>query len=588
MNYISSIRICNIKGWADHLFCFKERTIVPNKAHILVAPNGFGISSVAIAFKSLNTKRIDLDEKNYHRRDPNNKPEIQICYVSGDQEKLLSATLSNNSISSFFDIAVLNSPLLAKATKQNHGKYTTAISSMKIEPVILENIIPPKKVFSYRVSTIRNKFSKHFSRFLHNIDNLLCNHQITIRINDLLPWHELFLKKTQAVFDDIKRSAEVKNITKEIFCTIIQQKIQQLPIIQTALNDIIKTVDGCSYVEAFSILIQFICLYENKKEYRQVIAWDEYLQHKQHYEQTINDFNSSWNSICPKEENGKLVVRFPDADYLSNGQRDLLFLVLNLIKTEQTLKKDKCILIIDELFDYLDDANLVAFQYYVSKMIQRFRKQKRELYPFLLTHLDPKFFSHFRLAKMNVCYLDESSFSDDMHMSSLIECRTDDRIKEFVDKHLFHYSSNTPDVDYSDAFMDLKIKKVYADKTKFHELVLQQVNQYLLGQNSNPFAVCIAMRVRIEKMIYDQLPLELRNDFLNTKTTEAKLIFASEHNIEIPEIYFLLGIIYNPPLHADKERTDVMWNRLQRNLKNPAIRNMIATLFPDCAANQSL
>ena len=88
-------------------------------------------------------------------------------------------------------------------------------------------------------------------------------------------------------------------------------------------------------------------------------------------------------------------------------------------------------------------------------------------------------------------------------------------------------------------------------------------------------------------MIYDQLPPELRNDFLNTKTTEAKLIFASEHNIEIPEIYFLLGIIYNPPLHADKERTDVMWNRLQRNLKNPAIRNMIATLFPDCAANQS-
>lgn len=34
------------------------------------------------------------------------------------------------------------------------------------------------------------------------------------------------------------------------------------------------------------------------------------------------------------------------------------------------------ILIIDEVFDYLDDANLMAVQYYITQMIKEFKDKK--------------------------------------------------------------------------------------------------------------------------------------------------------------------------------------------------------------------
>ena len=60
---INVIEIEHIKGIQLKRF---ELDIQPNKPSLLVAPNGFGKSSFATAFNSMNSRRIVLAEENYH------------------------------------------------------------------------------------------------------------------------------------------------------------------------------------------------------------------------------------------------------------------------------------------------------------------------------------------------------------------------------------------------------------------------------------------------------------------------------------------------------------------------------------------
>ena len=65
------IEIENIKGISHKKF---ELDIVANKPSLLVAPNGFGKSSIATAFKSMNNNRIDLKEDDYHEENEAHAP----------------------------------------------------------------------------------------------------------------------------------------------------------------------------------------------------------------------------------------------------------------------------------------------------------------------------------------------------------------------------------------------------------------------------------------------------------------------------------------------------------------------------------
>lgn len=73
-----------------------------------------------------------------------------------------------------------------------------------------------------------------------------------------------------------------------------------------------------------------------------------------------------------KREKDALVVEFPHADEISNGQRDVLTFIIQLLKFQSTLRNGKkYLLIIDEVFDYLDDANIIAAQYYLSNLLKK-------------------------------------------------------------------------------------------------------------------------------------------------------------------------------------------------------------------------
>ena len=94
---ITEIHIENIKGL--RYFDLKQ-SIQPNRPNILVAPNGFGKTSIATAFKSLKCNKLELDENSFYNGDNSNKAVIKLKLSTGEN---LEANNIKNSISSVFD-----------------------------------------------------------------------------------------------------------------------------------------------------------------------------------------------------------------------------------------------------------------------------------------------------------------------------------------------------------------------------------------------------------------------------------------------------------------------------------------------------
>lgn len=70
---ITTIEIRNVKGIDSHKY---DLRLMPNKPNLLVAPNGFGKSSFATAFASMNSKRMDLSKNDCYQCNDANLPKL--------------------------------------------------------------------------------------------------------------------------------------------------------------------------------------------------------------------------------------------------------------------------------------------------------------------------------------------------------------------------------------------------------------------------------------------------------------------------------------------------------------------------------
>ena len=116
----------------------------------------------------------------------------------------------------------------------------------------------------------------------------------------------------------------------------------------------------------FEVFFQIIWLYNNRRvNLQEVKRHEDYVNLKNTYNAIIRSIDTTRRNIAAHEQDGKLIVSFPKADTISNGQRDIITFITSLFKFRMNYNDGKKqILIIDELFDYLDDANVVAAQYF--------------------------------------------------------------------------------------------------------------------------------------------------------------------------------------------------------------------------------
>lgn len=581
---IKTLEITNIKGIGHKLFTLD---LVPNRPNILVAPNGFGKSSFAIGFNSLKSNKIELDGRHYYLKDTSNRPALSLTLTTG---QTLIADDTQNTISEYFDVFVINNQTEPKSVVQSFGGKSFAKTSLDILPTTLIQTIPAKVTFRYNSVTVKSKFGVNGSKLLKNISNLFSCGHLFLRIEREIDFTRFSLKPYRQTFDSALPAINAQDGKGSSIKRWVQLNI--LPSFQ-ALGEFRKLAEIISSfgfgevtdeVDPYFTAWQILSVRDSMgSEYKKACKYLYYLDEKDDCTRTIESFNPVKDrfDIKPIVEGNSLVVKWPKAHEISNGQRDILTFIALLLKSRRNFKKKDCLLVIDEIFDYLDDANLITFQYYISTFIDEMKRQKRRIFPILLTHLDPLFFNHFCFndTKIKVSYLKEPNIKLNKNILKIIYKREDPSIQSQVDSYYFHYHPTISTVDLRNEFKALNLNVDWAKPERFFQKIFREVRRYLLETATfDPLAICFGIRIQIEKLVYDLIPDSLnKTNFINTKGTKNKLRFAQSIGIHIPETYFLLGIIYNTSLHLS-EGYDIS-KPIGLKLENGTIKQMIRNIF---------
>lgn len=573
---IKSIVIENVRGIKS---CTFPLDIIPNKPSLLVAPNGFGKSSLAAAFAALKTKRMELPKEQYHLGDESLAPKLTLTIRQNGEISTLVADGNSNAIAGAFDVHVVASRLRAKATKHNMGKFTTATASLEISELVLVKSIPPKAQHVYDVTEMRASFGSSGKAF-RNLGKTLGSPALAdglidlyglmdkaagVRIQNDIEEMTALLQAQAGTGDDIRAWAD----------GALSLRLEAIDAVK-ALADLLALAAGPGEARIDALLsgLQVVLTYlGDKKAFKDACKHLSYINEKESFEDIIKAFGATWKKVKPVERKGSLVVSFPPALHISNGQRDSLCFAAELRKIERSISSRDSILVIDEVFDYLDDANLVAVQYYITRLIKKAREKQRSVYPLILTHLNPYYFRNFTFASQKIYFLKKSKPAINKDFRALIAKREDPSIKKDVGRHYLHYDPSP--VDVKAQFHALGLKEAWGDSIAFQAYTEAEWTKYVHeSDNYDPFAVCCFVRVRIEKIVHDAIQDQARkSEFLSTSKTKNKLDFAVANGVDVDDTIYLLGIIYNEGMHIHENVDDS--SPVVSKLENRTIRHML-------------
>lgn len=573
---IKSISIENVRGIKNQTFLLD---IIPNKPSLLVAPNGFGKSSLAAAFAALKTKRMELPKEQHHLGDESLAPKLALTLKRGGQTSTLIADGNSNAITGTIDVHVVTSRLRAKATKHNMGKFTTATASLEISELVLVQTVPTKAQHAYDVTAMRRSFGSSGKAF-RNLDKTLGSPTLAdglidlfglmdkvegVRVqNDIRAMTEL-LQAQAGTGDEIRAWAD----------SALRPRLEAIGAVK-ALADLLTSAatPGQSRIDTLLSSLQVALLYlQDKKAFKDACKYLSYVNERESFEDIIKAFGATWKKVRPVERKGSLVVSFPPAMHISNGQRDSLCFAAELRKIERSVSLRDAILVIDEVFDYLDDANLVAVQYYITKLIKKIREKQRSVYPLILTHLNPYYFKNFAFADQKIYFLKKSKPAINKDFRALIAKRKNPSIEKDVSRYYLHYDPVPIQVEAQ--FKALGLREAWGDSTAFQAHTEAEWGKYVNeSDNYDPFAVCCYVRVRIERIVHDAiLDPARKTEFLDTLMTKNKLDFAVANGVDVDDTLYLLGIIYNEGMHIHDNVDDS--SPIVSKLENRTIRHML-------------
>jgi hypothetical protein len=582
MKKIKSITVEKVKGIDSKTFVLE---LIPNKPSILVAPNGYGKSSFTAAFSKLNGNGIKLDKDTFHKNDETNKPKLFITIVKEDSSEVIVFAEENaNNIKTEFDIFVINNLLIPKHKKNTFNGHTVVSSSIEVAPIILVDKVPTKVKIEYSSTSSKTSFGIN-GKILPNISEVL-SHQYFI--SDLISTVDF------AKFDGVKISGAIKTfidganllsgntdgIISSINTTLLEELKEKGNLIEIVAILNKYFLSKYSETESFLIATEIVALYKRDgKKFYDTGKYNDYLCEKDAYDKLFLSFNTTWKNICPKEDDGSLVVKFPKANQISNGERDVITFLSSLIRCRRKwrLTKKSAILIIDEVFDYLDDANLIMAQYYITQMINDFKRSGKKLFPLIMTHLNPYYFKNFVFKDQHIYYLNKITAHINREIEKVIFSRENATVKGNLDCYFLHH--NTSNINIEADFVALGLDRALGESSNFKVALNSEITKYLDGKTTyDPLSVCLAVRLQVEVKAFSTLGTDDdRTEFIGTKKTVNKLDFAGKKGIDVPDIYYLLGIIYNDIAHI-RPNTDYSTPIISK-LNNLTIRKMITKLF---------
>ncbi|WP_143520347.1 hypothetical protein [Halopseudomonas pelagia] len=452
-------------------------------------------------------------------------------------------------------------------------------ASLEIDQVILVDRIPQKVQFGYSLAECRKEFGKN-GKILKSIQAVLVEHSIADNLLKLEPEIKKLsgVRNHKALSDAVgKINAQIGNTEQILHWSAAHaeadlESIQPIALVADALAKFNESLP--TRLDKLLGAFQLFQLHaKDRTQFINSCKYSSYLAEKYSHESIIRSFDTTWKGIKPKEYKGKLVVDFPLAIDISNGQRDSLSFAAWLQKVAASTASRDCIIIIDEVFDYLDDANLVAVQYYISNLIKEKKATSGRVYPLILTHLNPLYFRNFTFKDQKVYFLKKYQPSINPHFKKLIVERSDPSIKLSVDHHHLHFEPSS--VNLRNEFKALGLKETWGDSTIFHKHLKFEWNKYLANQDDyDPFAICCYVRVKIEERVYNKLPdPATQSAFLAENGTRKKLKLAESSGLSLDDVIYLLGVIYNEGMHI-REHVDNS-SPIVAKLENLTIRKML-------------
>lgn len=545
---ISKIHIENIRGFEKVSLTVNLR---PNCTNILVAPNGFGKSSISTAFNCARGSKLNVDEKDKHKKKDAAVSRLSIEYDG----KTLHANSNLNEISGEFDIHVIKSNIEPKAKLPKINGVTIAKPYLEIPSLDLGPMFEKEKI-SFDINNYKPLFGDN-AKVVPNLSTR-CDDELlrSELLNVITSIDKLKQKKSSDLFEEmiemVKGLEGTKASISDKVAAEYARKFDELPHLKAVFDVVMKHGQGNTWLD--SAIICYILKDLSGSDRPNLKKWLQYAVYSRRLKSLkdfIGDINGAWVTAEIKETKGRVLVAFPDASSLSNGQRDLLYFGCNLLRTRETTSTRPCILLIDEVFDYLDDANIVVAQYFMSKLIDTYREEGRQIYICLLTHLDPVYFKGYALKRQQTVYLGDTTQKISETMRKVIVHRDDTCWAADLSRHFLHYHPD--DCDISEIFNSTYgIPKKHGKSHGFYAFLKEEWDKCVAGGGSyDPFAVCAYVRVQIERCTYSKIQNQPERErfLLECNGTANKLEFAESIGILVPEACLLLGVVYNDALH---------------------------------------
>lgn len=612
---IKNLSIKNAKG----LKSITINDLDSSKLNLLVAPNGFGKSSIAYLIDKVNSNRINTDRNfEYYSLDSKNSPYIKLVIDSGEQFEI---TRSKNEASKFFLFHVVNSKLEAKSKSFRTPNFTASNASLSIPDItIISNVVDSftkslKNVYSSYLEKHKQENNIIFSTNLKKvkIDNVALFSNEKKILDILFEIQKIYKTNFKDCISKIEIEVFKVNATQEESLNTLElflnKKIKFAKDLRSLLDKLKNSILKLSLLECLSVIIQLVDIY-SLQEIKEYIKFLQYKIAKEDLKDLINVACSSKFSkskISLVVEKGDLKVKFPKYSLLSNGQRDIIKVLTEIFKiTHSCVSKQNYLIVIDEVFDYLDFGNLISFQFYLCKALEYFKKENKNVFFLLMTHLDPIAFKQYSINKklLNIIFLNNSKqyplYSNVNHClgCNLISIRnksknTDKELYDLLSTSVFHYDSNLDlDISFVKKSIRLQNNLSIGNLRDFYKLIDEQFNLYVCSNTNNqennnsqneidPFLVTLSVRLRIEKYLddnYQKVTSKVEYKNLNETTQMLSFVQESIGDDILPNHFFLLASLFSDELHSSKFHERDMYYSLIAKLDNQLLKKIISLI----------
>ncbi len=578
---IREINIQNVRGLADWTL---SEPITKNKPHILVAPNGFGKTSIARAFRSIaGQTSLKLKDSDRHQHDESKRARLSLVYDSGDSQSTMQVTeeARSNEIRKCFDILVVSDLREVKASAKNMGPFSAAKGKQIIPPLEICPVIP-KPQCPYSISTAKSRFGEK-SNLLQNLKSGVLDSEVfklrAVELPGLLD--RLTMVRLWGQLEAIREIMQQDQTWNTEFERSVLEEIEKLRSQNLDFAEAMKFLEETAAldgVQGYLALWQLSDLFKyNSDKLKAYLEWLRYQAIKESIKKGAGALSRAWKQVAVNERKGTLVLTLPEPEHISNGQRDVLVLFALLSIARYQLNKERAIIIVDEVFDYLDDANLTVAQYYLTQLVEEFKNAGKELYLLILTHLNPSFFKNYSFSNQKVIYLsDTTSMAPVDAMKKLIGSRkgnSQDHLQKKISRHLVHYHKD--EIDLSSELAAISgCRPSWGKPGRFDDFLKEEFERFKNGEDCDPLAICAITRRSIERRAYEQISKHVDSEtFFGVHKTSPKLDWAAQRGASIPEFHYLLRIIFDDGLHWNESRDNLV--PITAKLTNPIIREMI-------------